>query len=252
MRKILGLTTLVAALVAAVGVGTGSAAGGTCTAGALDIAFDHSAIKSGSTPFASGTVTVSGITSTSSTSAIVTLDDGSGDTLTIGLTGTTTGSTHLLFTSSGGTVTGGTGACAGATGSVSGGALKGENGNSQWEAMADITGTSSISSGAGGSAGVAPPPPDGAFLCYSAFQGDPGVWLMPVAAQLLLQGYWSPYAVAGNVAGGTNIGGYHLTCNLASGQSASDSTLGGAGETYGAAEKSDVSDLPGHYAIIGS
>jgi hypothetical protein len=256
MLKILGLTTLVAALVAAFGVGTGSAAGGTCTAGSFDTAFDHNVILSGTSPFASGTVTVTGVTSTSSTSATVVYDDGSGDTLTLDVTGSTTGSTHLLFTISGGTVSG-TGACAGATGSVTGGSIKGENTNTQWESQAPgqspVAGSFSIAGGSGG-AGTSspPPPPDNAFLCYSAFQDNPGAWPMSVAAQLLQQGYWSPYAVQGNVAGGTNVGGYHLTCNLASTQSAGDSTLGGAGETYGAGEKSDVSDVPGHYPIVGS
>jgi len=252
MRKILGLTALVAAAFAAVGAGTASALG-TCTTGAFDAVFAHNVI-SGNTPFSTGTAAVSGVTSTSSTSATVTLNDGSGDTLTFNLTGTTVlKSGHLEFTISSGTVAGGTGACAGATGSVSGGVLKGENGNTKWEATTDVTGTFSVGGGAGaGAATPPPPPPDNAFLCYSAFEDNPGVWVMPVAAQLLQQGYWSPYAVAGNVAGGTNIGGYHLTCNLASGQSASDSTLGGAGETYGAGAKPDVSNVPGHYAIIGS
>lgn len=249
MRKILGLTALVAAMVAAFGAGTGSAAGG-CTAAALSETFDHSAISSG-TPFSTGSVTVSGVTSTSSTSATVTFDDGSGDTLTVVLSGTTTGTTHRIFSSTGGTITGGTGACAGATGTVTGGVLKGENSNSTWESTTSVTGGAvSFSSGSGSAA--APPPPDSAFLCYSAFQDNPGVWSMPVATQLLGQGYWSPYAVPGNVAGGTNIGGYHLTCNLASGQSASDSSLGGAGETYGAGDQSDVSGVAGHYSIVGS
>lgn len=253
MRKILGLTTLVAAIVAAVGVGTGSAAlvGSTCTTASLSETFDHSAVSAG-TLFGSGsTVTVSGVTSTSSTSAVVTFTNGS-DTLAIDLTGTTTGSTHLIFTSTGGSITGGTGACAGATGTVLGGVLKGENTNTTWESTTDITGGAvAIGSGSGGAA-AAPPPPDSAFLCYSAFQDNPGVWPMPVATQLLSSGYWSPYAVPGNVAGGTNIGGYHLSCNLATGQSASDSSLGGAGETYGAGDKPDVSGVPGHYSIVGS
>ena len=254
MRKILGLTSLVAALVAAVGVGTGSAAGGTCTAPALSEAFDHSLISSG-TPFSSGTVTVTGVTSTSSTSAVVTLDDGLGDTLVLDLAGITTGSTHLVFTMSSGTVAGGTGACAGATGSVTAAVLKGENTNTQWESTTDIAGGAlavSGGAGAGGAAGAPTPPPNNAFLCYSSFEDNPGSWQIGTAAQLLGQGYWSPYAVPGNVAGGTNVGGYHLTCNLASTQSAGDSTLGGAGETYGAGAKSEVSDVPGHYPIVGS
>src|SRR5574340_1603900 len=65
-------------------------------------------------------------------------------------------------------------------------------------------------------AAVAPAAPeDSTFLCYSAYQVDPGVW--PVSqAQILYTtfGYWQPFAVKGNVTGGTNVGAYHLTCNL--------------------------------------
>jgi hypothetical protein len=97
------------------------------------------------------------------------------------------------------------------------------------------------------------PQVDNAFLCYSVDQSNPGVWPMDVARQLLKQGgYWTPYAVQGNVAGGTNIGGYHLACNLASTQSASDSTLGGAGETDGPGAKQDVTNVAGYYPIVGA
>lgn len=99
---------------------------------------------------------------------------------------------------------------------------------------------------------VAPSPPSDVFLCYSAFQTNPGVWSSSVAAALLKAGYWSPYAVAGNVAGATNIGAYHLACNLATGQSAGTSTLGGAGEVIGADAKTAVTGVPGFYPIIGS
>lgn len=96
------------------------------------------------------------------------------------------------------------------------------------------------------------PPPDNVFLCYSTFSNVPGVWSVPVAQGLLKGGgYWQPYAVPGNVDGGTNIGGYHLVCNLASGQAAGDSTLGGAGEVDGANTKPDVTNVPGYYPIIG-
>jgi hypothetical protein len=102
-----------------------------------------------------------------------------------------------------------------------------------------------------GSHGAAPELTN-AFLCYSADQGNPGVWPMAVAKDLLKSGgYWSPYAVQGNVDGGTNVGGYHLTCNLASSQSAGDSTLGGAGEVDGASTKPDVTDVAGYYPIAG-
>ena len=55
--------------------------------------------------------------------------------------------------------------------------------------------------------------PDAVFLCYSKFQVDPGVWAPDIARKLLAAGYYLPTAVKGNVAGGTNIGGYHLVCN---------------------------------------
>jgi len=101
--------------------------------------------------------------------------------------------------------------------------------------------------------GTAPPASreNNVFLCYSTYQTDPGVFGMRAATALLAQGYWSPYAVQGIVAGGTNIGGYHLVCNLAAGQAAGDSTLGGAGEVYGAGSKPDVQGVPGHYPVLG-
>lgn len=89
------------------------------------------------------------------------------------------------------------------------------------------------------------------FLCYSAFQTDPGVWPATEAAALIKAGYWSPYAVPNTVTGGTNVGGYHLVCNLATGQSAGTSVLGGAGEVYGAGATADVTNVPGHYTVVG-
>jgi hypothetical protein len=100
-------------------------------------------------------------------------------------------------------------------------------------------------------AAILPPPENNVFLCYSAFQDSPGSWPVGEAAALIKTGYWSPYAVLGSVTDGTNVGGYHLACNLATGQSAGESTLGGAGEVYGVGAKSDVKDVPGHYPVIG-
>jgi hypothetical protein len=97
-----------------------------------------------------------------------------------------------------------------------------------------------------------PRPEDEAFLCYSVYESDPAVFPVSTASTLLSgQGYWSPYAVPGNVAGGTNIGAYHLACNLTSGQSVADTTLGAAGELYAADSKQELQDVPGHYAVIG-
>jgi hypothetical protein len=59
--------------------------------------------------------------------------------------------------------------------------------------------------------------PDDVFLCYSKFQVEPGVWPPDVAAKLLADGYYYPVAVKGNVAGGTNLGDYHLVCNAPAG-----------------------------------
>lgn len=100
-------------------------------------------------------------------------------------------------------------------------------------------------------AAVQPPPPNNVFLCYSVFETNPAVFPIGTAGALLGHGYWSPYAVPGNVAGGTNIGGYNLVCNLASAQSVGDSTLGGAGEVYGAGVKQELEDVPGHYSVVG-
>jgi hypothetical protein len=80
-----------------------------------------------------------------------------------------------------------------------------------------------------------PPKPVGIFLCYSTFQTDPGVWPAPEAAELLTEGYWLPYAVPGNVTGGTNMGDFHLICNLASSQSVGDSFIGQDGTVFGPA-----------------
>jgi hypothetical protein len=53
---------------------------------------------------------------------------------------------------------------------------------------------------------------DKAFLCYSRFQVDPGVWPEAEAASLLAHGYWRPTAVLGG-ASATRLGPYSLVCN---------------------------------------
>jgi hypothetical protein len=92
-----------------------------------------------------------------------------------------------------------------------------------------------------------PRPDDGIFLCYSAFQDQPGVWPEAQAKTLLTQGYWYPYAVPDKVTGGTNIGGYHLTCNVAATQSVSGKVMGGDGTVLGSA----YSGLFGYYPVVG-
>jgi len=66
--------------------------------------------------------------------------------------------------------------------------------------------------GGGGSTHTSSRPPDSSFLCYSV-GGDFYVAASAGEAAVLEgAGYWLPSAVAGNVAGGTNVGAYHLVC----------------------------------------
>jgi hypothetical protein len=85
----------------------------------------------------------------------------------------------------------------------------------------------------GGQSTVSPPPDNGIFLCYSAFQTQPGVWPESQAKELYAEGYWLPYAIAGNVVGGTDIGRFHLVCNPAFTQRVGDSFVGGDGTVLG-------------------
>ncbi|MFL5928952.1 MAG: hypothetical protein ACJ77E_18640 [Gaiellaceae bacterium] len=57
--------------------------------------------------------------------------------------------------------------------------------------------------------------PDSAFLCYSRFQIEPGVWPAPEAETLFASGYWQPYAILGTRSA-TRLGPYSLVCNLPS------------------------------------
>jgi len=78
----------------------------------------------------------------------------------------------------------------------------------------------------GGEGGPTPPPvviqptidlPSHTFLCYSVFEVDPAVYTFDWAWRLLTSPsdhYFTPYAVKGNVQLGTNVGGYHLVCNV--------------------------------------
>ncbi|HLI56485.1 MAG TPA: hypothetical protein VKY26_05555, partial [Actinomycetota bacterium] len=62
---------------------------------------------------------------------------------------------------------------------------------------------------------------DSMFLCYSKWEQDGGaVFTVDQAEQLLASGWWLPTAVAGNIAGGDNLGGYHLVCNPPTGLTA--------------------------------
>jgi hypothetical protein len=61
---------------------------------------------------------------------------------------------------------------------------------------------------------TAVPQVDHTFLCYSKWENDGGeVVLTDDAPGLIALGMWVPYAEAGNVPGGDNIGSYHLVCN---------------------------------------
>jgi len=68
------------------------------------------------------------------------------------------------------------------------------------------------------------------YLCYSAYETVPGVWSADQAVDLAKQGYWEPTAVDGNVPGGTNVGKYHLECNV---PPKGDGYVGDNGTWYG-------------------
>jgi hypothetical protein len=94
--------------------------------------------------------------------------------------------------------------------------------------------------------------PSHAFLCYSSFQGAPTTssgWTTDVAAKLVAQGYWQPFAVAGSdsSSGAVNVGGYHLACNVAGAQSGP----GGYVDNDGSAMPSLVANVIGIYPVAG-
>jgi hypothetical protein len=103
--------------------------------------------------------------------------------------------------------------------------------------LAAITAVVAVAVVGASAAASSPPKPveHSVFLCYSTYQVDPGVWMLSQAETLFKAGYWQPYAVAGNVVGGTNVGTYHLVCNLATGQSvpAVHGYVGGGGTVVG-------------------
>jgi hypothetical protein len=78
------------------------------------------------------------------------------------------------------------------------------------------------------------PQVDHVFLCYSKFQTDPGVWESSTAALLLKAGYWLPYALSGKVDGATNLGDYHLACNLTGTQKPTGGFVDDGGGTWSA------------------
>jgi hypothetical protein len=96
--------------------------------------------------------------------------------------------------------------------------------------------------------------PSHAFLCYSKSQGAPTTsdsWTADAAAGLITQGYWQPYAVAGNDSSSdaVNVGSFHLACNPATAQSAGGPN--GYVDNDGSQVPSDLASLIGVYAIAG-
>jgi len=116
--------------------------------------------------------------------------------------------------------------------------------------------TGAAFAGTARAASTPPPPPPAvhtpshSFLCYSTYQTDPGVWENSQAITLLGQGYWIPYAIKGNVTGGTNIGGYHLVCNLATGQAAGQQFAGADGFVPGVGSYPALKGVVGWYPIV--
>jgi|SRR5579864_195869 len=72
-----------------------------------------------------------------------------------------------------------------------------------------------------------------AFLCYSHYQVDPGVWplqktsytIHDTASDLLSMGYWSPYAEKSVPTKTLLPNGYYLNCNPPAGMSPVAGTL---------------------------
>jgi hypothetical protein len=66
-------------------------------------------------------------------------------------------------------------------------------------------------------------------------------------------GYWTPYALSGNVPGGNNIGSYHLICYLPPGMKETGGFIGGDGNAVPAVSPyvNDGNPIPGVYRVIG-
>lgn len=100
-------------------------------------------------------------------------------------------------------------------------------------ALASVTAAAAAAAGPGPATGAT-----GAFLCYSKYQMNPGVWSlvspsasMPMAQTLMNDGYWAPYAEK-TVPTATQLGnGYYLDCRLPSGLTVMGSKTMGLGGT---------------------
>lgn len=119
-----------------------------------------------------------------------------------------------------------------------------ETGNADSSYLIDISAT--LSPGAG----AVIPQVDSVFLCYSTYEQDGGaVFPIDTAIGLLNAGYWVPSAIAGNVDGGTNVGGYHLQCNPPADLKATGQYVGGGGDVVDAAVATNA--RYGYYPIVG-
>lgn len=71
------------------------------------------------------------------------------------------------------------------------------------------------------------------YLCWNHEMVNPIAYVDKVADTMWKTGnYFEPQAILGNVAGGTNVGAYHLVCNAPSTMTPTTLGLGGSGEVY--------------------
>lgn len=84
-----------------------------------------------------------------------------------------------------------------------------------------------MAAGAGAGTGAS------SYLCWNHEMVNPVAYLDTTADAMWTTGnYFEPQAILGNVAGGTNIGDYHLVCNAPSTMKITEYALGGSGEVY--------------------
>jgi len=73
------------------------------------------------------------------------------------------------------------------------------------------------------------------YLCWNREMVNPVAYIDRTADEMWKTGrYFEPQAILGNVAGGTNIGAYHLVCNAPDTMKVTGLGLGGSGEVYSA------------------
>jgi len=116
-----------------------------------------------------------------------------------------------------------------------------------------------IDRGACSRSSISMPDVDSAFACAGQpSAGLPGVWAVTernVFASLTsyAPGYWTPYALAGAVPGGNNLGSYHLICYLPPGMKETGGFIRGDGNAVPAAYPflDSGNPIPGVYRVIG-